>query len=141
MDPRQCFRGSRRASLAPRVGAKRSPTPRRSLHSLSARFPIDQIAKMSTNCAMSRFAPARRHAAFARVRRDAKGARFARRGQALNGRKGPIRGPGGRNARRVGRPRAPTRLEDLAQLPERGLSRHQSDWHRHVACCPQAHET
>ena len=49
MDPRQCFRGSRRASLAPRVGAKRSPTPRRSLHSLSARFPIDQIAKMSTN--------------------------------------------------------------------------------------------
>jgi len=26
-----------------------SPTPRRSIHSLSARIPIDQIAKMSTN--------------------------------------------------------------------------------------------
>ncbi len=32
-----------------RIGAKRSPTPRRSLYSLSARFHIDQIAKMSIN--------------------------------------------------------------------------------------------
>jgi hypothetical protein len=47
----------RRASLAPRAGAKRSPTPRRSLHLLSARLPIDQIGGKSTNCAPFRRYP------------------------------------------------------------------------------------